>query len=261
MSAAVRTILRAIALVALLACQATATTVDWEILQRPGVHRIGASVRGVPIECARFGSGPDLTLYLGTFHGDEPAGADLLADLCDHLSRHPEVLGGRSAIVIPIVNPDGFLDHARTNAHGVDLNRNYPTRDWIPRPAGGAAPASEPETRMLLELLRRYPPSRIVSIHQPLREVNYDGPAAALAEAMARANGYPVAAYIGYPMPGSFGTYAGKERLIPTITLELPPEAEANREALLAALRFTAEASSRPTTDARVPATSAPPGR
>ena len=38
---------------------------------------------------------------------------------------------------------------------------------------------------------------------------------------------YPVEASIGYPTPGSFGTWAGIERNIPTITLELDEEIEA----------------------------------
>ncbi len=33
--------------------------------------------------------------------------------------------------------------------------------------------------------------------------------------------GYPVQKDIGYPTPGSFGTYAGVERDIPVITVEV----------------------------------------
>ena len=40
---------------------------------------------------------------------------------------------------------------------------------------------------------------------------------------MANHSGYPVVESIGYPTPGSFGTFAGKIRQIPVITLELPP--------------------------------------
>ena len=35
---------------------------------------------------------------------------------------------------------------------------------------------------------------------------------------------YPVEENIGYPTPGSFGTWAGIEKEIPTITLELDKE-------------------------------------
>ena len=53
--------------------------------------------------------------------------------------------------------------------------------------------------------------------------LNFDGPARPVAEAMAKTSGYPVVEDIGYPTPGSFGTYAGKIRQIPVVTLELPP--------------------------------------
>ena len=39
---------------------------------------------------------------------------------------------------------------------------------------------------------------------------------------MARHNRYPVKASMGYPTPGSFGSWAGIDRGIPTVTLELP---------------------------------------
>ena len=35
---------------------------------------------------------------------------------------------------------------------------------------------------------------------------------------------YPIEESIGYPTPGSFGTYAGVERNIPIITLEMDEE-------------------------------------
>ena len=38
---------------------------------------------------------------------------------------------------------------------------------------------------------------------------------------MAEANGYPMCQDIGYPTPGSLGSYAGKDLNIPVITLEL----------------------------------------
>ena len=72
--------------------------------------------------------------------------------------------------------------------------------------------------------------------------MNFDGPAEDLAQALSQENGYKVEPSIGYPTPGSFGTYAGIERKIPTITLELPPTGEenvwsGNQSALVRALR------------------------
>jgi hypothetical protein len=98
---------------------------------------------------------------------------------------------------------------------------------------------------VIVQLVADLKPSRIVTIHSPLHQINFDGPAERLARAMALYNGYPVRAFIGYRTPGSLGTYAGKERDIPTITFELPragpvPVWLPNAWALLAAVNFDA---------------------
>ena len=152
--------------------------------------------------------------------------------------------------IIPVVNPDGLAAHTRTNANGIDLNRHFPTDNWASLEANtpyfsGHSPASEPEVQFLVSVLDQYQPKRIVTVHTPYRVINYDGPSLALAEAMAQWNHFEVVADIGYPTPGSFGTYTGIERNIPVITLELPEneaytpeEAECNKRALMQAVLF-----------------------
>lgn len=72
----------------------------------------------------------------------------------------------------------------------------------------------------MIELLEQINPDIILSLHAPLRCVNYDGPAKEIAEKIAGFCNYPKIEDLGYPTPGSFGTYCGIERNIPTITLE-----------------------------------------
>ena len=64
----------------------------------------------------------------------------------------------------------------RANAHGVDLNRNYPycgpTSTAATSP--GREPASEPETRAMMGFLRQVRPDRLLSFHQPLNGVDTD---------------------------------------------------------------------------------------
>ena len=76
----------------------------------------------------------------------------------------------------------------------------------------------------MVEILNDYKIDAVLSIHAPFKIVNYDGPAKELADKISELTGYPVQADIGYPTPGSFGNYAGVERQIPTITLELPED-------------------------------------
>lgn len=139
-----------------------------------------------------------------------------------------------SLLFIPCLNPDGMQLGQRTNANGVDLNRNFPTKNWGENHGdnatcddaetayyGGTSGGSEIETQFLIDTIREFKPNKILTLHAPYKVVNYDGPAKELAEKISTIINYPVEASIGYPTPGSFGTYAGVERQIPTITLEL----------------------------------------
>jgi murein peptide amidase A len=187
-------------------------------------------------------------LIFGAFHGDEPESEVLTRQFMEGFDL--ERFAGYRVGIVPLVNPDGLTKNQRVNANGVDLNRNFPTADWAELNAGeiyysGKAPGSEPETKFMLMLLEQYPPQRIVSVHTPYRVLNYDGPGKALAETMAEANGYSVVEDIGYATPGSFGTYVGKERGIPTVTVELCEKEEFtaaeltnNIEALCRAISF-----------------------
>lgn len=201
------------------------------------------------MECRTYGAADTAVLILAGIHGDEPAGTVLTRRLCAHLAQCPEAAAGTKVVVVPEANPDGLAAGRRTNARGVDLNRNFATRNWRPHPRHGPHRLSEPESRFLAMLIGLYRPAVIVTIHQPLGCVDYDGPARDLAEAMARACGLP-ARKLG-ARPGSLGSYAGLERQVPTITLELPrragllaPDALWARygEALLTAVRAGREA-------------------
>lgn len=163
---------------------------------------------------------------------------------CPPLEGEPKSLISRwgqnpmkKLLFIPCLNPDGMQLGQRTNANGVDLNRNFPTKNWGENHGdnatcddaetayyGGTSGGSEIETQFLIDTIREFKPNRILTLHAPYKVVNYDGPAKELAEKISTIINYPVEASIGYPTPGSFGTYAGVERQVPTITLELDEE-------------------------------------
>ena len=161
-------------------------------------------------------------LIIGVFHGEEPQGEYLINEFLKfNLSETKNKL-----LFIPCLNPDGKNKNKRQNSNGVDLNRNFPTKNWTntgnKEYFGGNEPASEIETRFIIDILNNYKIDAVLSIHAPFRIVNYDGPANELAQKISELTGYPVQEEIGYPTPGSFGNYAGVERNIPVITLELP---------------------------------------
>lgn len=194
----------------------------------------------------------DAVLIFGGIHGNEPTSSGVCELLLQHLANAPQAWAGRRVAMIVESNPDGLARRLRTNRNLVDVNRNFPAANWKKTRRssffGGDAPATEPETRALIAAIEQVRPARIVSVHSMTDPCNnYDGPAEPLARLMATHNGYPVKASIGYPTPGSFGSWAGGDRRIPVITLELPNRAKTdaiwakNREALLAFIRGEGE--------------------
>jgi protein MpaA len=162
-------------------------------------------------------------LITGVFHGDEPDGEYLINRF---LAESKEKFFNNRLVVIPCLNPDGKFLKTRTNSNKVDINRNFPCRNWEESPLGefhgGKSPASEIETRFMIDVIEKYKPDIILTIHAPFRTVNFDGPAMNAADKISQITGYPLQKDIGYPTPGSFGTYCGIEQNIPVITLELP---------------------------------------
>jgi len=148
---------------------------------------VGRSVEHRPIELVHVpGPGPRV-LVVGCIHGNECAGAAVVAAL--RRSRPREDLW-----LVPTANPDGRARGTRQNAHGVDLNRNFPT-GWRPFGppwsvyAAGARPWSEPETRAVRAIVRRVHPQVTVWFHQHLDLVWAYGRSAAAGRRYARLSG------------------------------------------------------------------------
>ena len=168
-------------------------------------------------------------LVLASIHGDEAETTIVVSEALRCIAR-----GDLQAAVILCANPDGMLRGTRGNGLGVDLNRNFPTSNWSPEPvhyktrandardialSPGAEAASEPETRALLSLLERLNPRAVVSLHSALACVDDSG-ASHLGRQLADRCALPFLTEIGYPTPGSMGTWAG-ERGLNLVTLEL----------------------------------------
>lgn len=162
-------------------------------------------------------------VVIGCFHGDEPQGKYLI-------EKYLETKQDTNLLFIPCLNKYGYENNVRTNINGVDLNRNFPTKNWILSKKdnfyGGKEPASEEETRFIIDIIEKNKPKLILTLHAPYKVVNYDGPAREIAKKISAIINYPIEESIGYTTPGSFGTWAGIERKIPTITLELDEECD-----------------------------------
>lgn len=168
-------------------------------------------------------------LIIGVFHGEEPQGKFVIDK---YLAENDFSEIENHLYFIPCLNPWGMECGVRVNKKSIDLNRNYPTKNWEltakDENYSGDVAASETETKFMIELLEQLRPDIILSLHAPLKCVNYDGPAKEIANKIAEFCEYPVIEDLGYPTPGSFGTYCGVERNIPIITLEYDDK-ETNR--------------------------------
>lgn len=233
---------------------------DWDIslFVKEGWKTRGQTVNNLPLIYWSCGDKKAInrSLILSAVHGDEVTPVYFGFRLVEWLKARPEVCKDKFIVVAPIVNPDGFLRYrrgTRTNYNKVDLNRNFNTPDWLPlahkkwrsrlingkpqrRYYPGDTPDSEPEIHFQKWLIDEFHPTKVMSVHAPLRLLDFDGPTTELnrifseeyissVEAMkielkASSKFLRYQAYGSFP--GSLGNYAGRQKGIPTVTLELP---------------------------------------
>lgn len=187
----------------------------------PMVPAVSLSASPTPAEPLRV-------LVLGGMHGDELSSV-ALAFRWIALARKQS--GGVAWRFVPLLNPDGLMQvrPTRTNANGVDLNRNFPTPGWMeqapqywaqraghdPRRYPGPTPMSEPETRFVLDQITNYRPQLIVTLHAPYGVLDFDGPTPP-PQRLGRLYLDQLGVY-----PGSLGNYGGVHRGVPVVTVEL----------------------------------------
>jgi protein MpaA len=233
------------------------TSFDW--------NHIRNSVQGDPLAWTVFGDvglesssefkEKDVTIIMCGVHGDEVTPIKFCFDIMYYLRElyndkemREHDFKNKIVIVAPLVNPDSFFKArpTRFNARGIDVNRNFPTKDWMrdarkywitklkkdKRRNPGLNAGSEPEVVFQINLIKRYGPDKIISVHAPLTMLDYDGPSSIvtgvdgakahelLIQMSKDASDYKIENYPFFP--GSLGNWAGKERDIPTYTLELP---------------------------------------
>jgi hypothetical protein len=212
---------------------------------------IGESVQGRPIEVVRLGSGERWFVVLAAMHGAHECNTNQVAEgMIARLTADPVLLPeGVTLFVAPLVNPDGCALNTRTNANGVDLNRNWAASDWtadaegpggVIAGSGGAFPFSEPETAALhtwLQNLYGQSPTGelwVISYHSVVPDTGLAQPAyviygqpeprsEALARRYAQATGYLYSAvWVGsYTITGELIRWAGENGFI-AFDVELP---------------------------------------
>jgi protein MpaA len=162
---------------------------------------LGYSVQHRAISVIEIGDpdSPERTIIVGCIHGSEPAGIAIARALAAGPGPAESELW-----IIPDLNPDGVVAGTRDNAHGVDLNRNFPYR-WQPLgPPGspyyaGPRPLSEPESRIAAALVRRLRPRLTIYYHQRLDVVDYSQGPRSIERRYARVAGLTLSPLTDYP--------------------------------------------------------------
>ena len=168
-------------------------------------------------------------LLMGGIHGDEYSTYSIMFKWMNTLNKYHSGLFHWT--VIPCLNPDGLLrkKSQRQNANGVDLNRNFPSKDWDelalkyweertnknPRRYPGPYAKSEMETQWLVEMINNFKPDIIIAVHAPYGLVDFDGEMPA-PKRLGRLKLRLLGTY-----PGSLGRYAANDSNIPVVTVEL----------------------------------------
>lgn len=134
-------------------------------------EQLGRSYEGRPIEAVHVrGAGPRILVF-GCIHGDECEGIEVTRLLARSHST-------ADLWLVHQLNPDGYARRSRTNAHGVDLNRDF-------------LAVTQRETRIARRLILRLRPDLTIWFHQPQAAVRAWGPSRAVARRYARLAGVP----------------------------------------------------------------------
>lgn len=203
----------------------------------------GLSERGRTIRGYEIGAGEECLLLFGGIHGNEKGTVELLQKFIDVVTADPKLLSpSKKLVVLPLLNPDGYSDNIyRTNANGVNLNRNFPTMTWTQfsdsETFAGAKPFSESESRALQAAVEACNPSIMVAFHSQGGVVSPE----ANTESLALANWYIEKSgytfYNDWNYPGTATGWFSETTGNPAITVELTDhdanDWEINHKALL----------------------------
>jgi protein MpaA len=114
-------------------------------------------------------------MLIGSLHGNEPLAVTLIERLAEDARDHSDRWNGRTVLFVRTPNPDGMARGTRANSRGVDLNRNFPTRNFRAnrQHRTGPRPGSEVETTAILRLLYAFRPARVVHVKSTTDETGW----------------------------------------------------------------------------------------
>ena len=225
---------------------------------RPAI--IGFSLAGRPIEAYTFGAGEKQYLIVAGIHGGYEWNTVALAnEMITYINENPEAIPSDITLyIIRNMNPDGEMrSHdvdGRVNNNGVDLNRNFPSDNWVTdwdrdgcwiyRPTtGGMYAGSEPETRSVMSFIGSHKIDAMISYHSAALGVfpggvPWEAPSKQLAKALSKATGYPYPPIdTGCKYTGTLADWAVENGVGAAVDMELSNHKETDFEENLKALK------------------------
>ena len=236
------------------------TSTPFELMDGPRPTIIGFSLAARPIEVYTFGAGEKEYLIVAGIHGGyEWNTIELANELITHIDENPGVIPTDVTLfIIRNMNPDGEARahgvDGRVNNNGVDLNRNFPSENWVTewdrdgcwiyRPTtGGTYGGSEPETRSVMGFISSRRLRAVISYHSAALGVfpggvPWTGPSKRLAGALAKATGYPYPPIdTGCEYTGTLADWAVENGVGAAVDMELRNHSDTDFEENLKALK------------------------
>lgn len=169
---------------------------------------LGKSLDNREIFAIRAGKGEQHIICCAGIHGRESINPIVLLRMAETYGRkydtgksfegmsYKELFSKYSIYLIPLVNPDGYMiarfgfhtirnqqlkkkcmdfqipyEEWKGNARGVDINRNFMSRTFVPKNRKGAA--SEPETKTLIHVFENLPSGAFLDFHSRGESIYY----------------------------------------------------------------------------------------
>jgi protein MpaA len=236
------------------------TSTPFELTNGPRPSIIGFSLAARPIEVYTFGAGEKEYLIVAGIHGGyEWNTVGLANELITHINENPDAIPSDVTLyIIRNMNPDGEArDHGvngRVNNNGVDLNRNFPSENWVEewdrdgcwiyRPTtGGRYAGSEPETRTVMSFIRGHKLEALISYHSAALGIFPGGvpwtePSKQLAKALSKVTGYPYPPVdTGCEYTGTLADWAVENGVGAAVDMELSTHTDIDFDENLKALK------------------------
>ncbi len=236
------------------------TSTPFVLSNGPHPATIGFSLARRAIDAYTFGAGERQYLIVAGIHGGYEWNTVALAnELITYINAHPEVIPTDVTLyIIRDMNPDGEArSHdvdGRVNNNSVDLNRNFPTNNWVAdwdrdgcwiyRPTtGGPYGGSEPETRTVMGFISSHHVQAMISYHSAALGVfpggvPWEEPSKRLAKALAKVTKYPYPPIdTGCDYTGTLADWAVENGVGAAVDMELRTHRDTDFEENLEALK------------------------